>query len=204
MKYNGVDTPSNGMLAVSTEGIVLIDTAWTKEQTRALLALAKESFGKECVLAVITHAHEDRIGGIDVLLEKGIKTISTGLTVKMAEKQGYKTPEPDIPMEGPYLLYYSGLKAEIAYYGEGHTCDNIIVWFPVEKVLFGGCLVKGKGADNLGNISDANLEQWPLTLQAVLQKYKTAELVIPGHGQWGGTELIDNTLALLRAAGGEK
>ena len=28
------------------------------------------------------------------------------------------------------------------YGGQGHTPDNIVIWFDKEKILYGGCLVK--------------------------------------------------------------
>ena len=58
-------------------------------------------------------------------------------------------------------------------------------------------MVKSMNSSGLGNLSDANTQQWPLTLQKVKNKFPEAEIVIPGHGAFGGTELIDHTLNLL-------
>lgn len=87
---------------------------------------------------------------------------------------------------------------EVFYPGEGHSPDNIVVWLPEYKVLFGGCLVKELDSKGLGNTTDANLEQWPISINKVLEKYPDAEVVIPGHGNWGGIELIEHTLELLK------
>ncbi len=79
--------------------------------------------------------------------------------------------------------------------GEAHTEDNIIAYIPSEKVLFGSCVVKSLRADK-GNTTHANLFMWPETVKKVRKKYKIAEIVIPGHGQPGGLELLDYTIRL--------
>jgi metallo-beta-lactamase class B len=64
-------------------------------------------------------------------------------------------------------------------------------------VLFGGCIIKSLNSQGLGSTKDANVEQWPISLNKVLEKYSDAEVVIPGHGKWGSIELIKHTLDLL-------
>ena len=43
--------------------------------------------------------------------------------------------------------------------GEGHTKDNIVIWFDIEKILYCGCFVKSTESIELGNIVDANTSQ---------------------------------------------
>jgi glyoxylase-like metal-dependent hydrolase (beta-lactamase superfamily II) len=87
------------------------------------------------------------------------------------------------------------------YPGEGHTRDNIVVWFPARRVLFGGCVVKSIEAGGLGNVNDANLESWPATIGKVMARYPNAKYVIPGHQRWSGRDALRHTLALLAKAG---
>jgi metallo-beta-lactamase class B len=193
--YNGSRTPSNGVIAVSSKGLVLIDTPWNNAQTKELIKLTKSVFKKDIVLAIITHAHEDRIGGIDTLIENKVDVRSSSLTVKEAEKNGFKKPEPKLDSDPK--IAFGNISMDVLYPGEGHTVDNITVWFPQYKVLFGGCLIKSLESDNIGNIADANIKQWPFSVKKVLEKYPDAEIVIPGHGKWGNLELVNHTLELL-------
>ena len=39
--------------------------------------------------AVVTHAHDDRIGGLNTLYKYGVKVHSTKLTADFARQQGY-------------------------------------------------------------------------------------------------------------------
>ena len=60
-------------------------------------------------------------------------------------------------------------------------------------------MVKALESRNLGNISDADIDSWPVTIEKVLKRYGDANIVVPGHGAHGGTELLSHTLNLLRA-----
>jgi metallo-beta-lactamase class B len=192
--FNGNRTPSNGMLVISSEGIVLIDTPWNNGQMRELLKLTQEVFKKEITTAIITHAHADRIGGIDTLIDSGIDVLSTSQTAQEAEKNGYAKPQPKL--DSGQIIVVGHEKFEIYYPGEGHSVDNITVWLPDDKVLFGGCLIKSLESKDLGSTTDANIEQWPGSIEKVLKKYSNAEVVIPGHGKWGDIGLVHHTLEL--------
>lgn len=48
-----------------------------------------------------------------------------------------------------------------------YTADNIIIWFDKQKILYGGCLIKGRDAENLGYLGDANVTAYYSTLKKV-------------------------------------
>ncbi len=195
-QINGYDTPSNGLIVISSEGIVLVDTPWDDEQTSELIKVVKRNFNKDIVLAIISHAHEDRIGGIKTLLENKIKTIGYKLTSDKAKELGYK--EPIRFYEEDTSIVVGSTLINLFYPGPAHTVDNIVVWLPLERILFGGCMIKSLMSESLGNVSDADVTAWPNSVSKLLTKYEEAEVVIPGHGKWGGKSLIHHTLALLK------
>lgn len=196
-EYNGNRYPSNGLVVITSVGPVLIDTPWTNPQTEELIKLVRSKFGHDFKMAIVTHAHKDRIGGIDSLLDKGINVQSTPLTAIEARKNKFKEPTPAFT-EINSTIEIGNTKFEIFYPGPGHSPDNIIVWLPQYQILFGGCLVKSLDAKSKGNTGDADLVQWPLSLKKVLQKYPSAKMVIPGHGLPGGIELIEHTLEVIK------
>lgn len=75
--------------------------------------------------------------------------------------------------------------------------EIVAIWLSDYKVIFGGCLIKSMTSEDLGSIDDANLLQWPQSVQQVEDKYSEAEVVIPGHGRTGSVELMEHTLDLL-------
>jgi len=193
---NGYNTPSNGLIILSSDGLILIDTPWDDEQTAELIKITRQKFNKEIVLAVISHAHEDRIGGINALLENKIKTIGYKLTAVKAKELGYKEPT-QFYSEDTSIVVGSTL-LNIYYPGPAHTIDNIVVWIPMERILFGGCMVKSLMSESLGNITDADLISWSGAVSKLLLKYEETKVVVPGHGKWGGKSLLHHTLALLK------
>ncbi|MEM9338582.1 MAG: subclass B1 metallo-beta-lactamase [Bacteroidota bacterium] len=78
----------------------------------------------------------------------------------------------------------------LSFHGSGHTLDNIISYFPSEKVLFGGCLVKSIGAKK-GYLGDADTTEWTNATNNIRCEFKNFKVVIPGHGKPGGPELLD-------------
>jgi metallo-beta-lactamase class B len=86
-------------------------------------------------------------------------------------------------------------KVNIDFLGEGHTCDNIIGYFSLDEIMFGGCLIKEPGAGK-GNLEEANVAEWSETVKKVKKKYPNVKIIIPGHGKVGDIELLDYTIQL--------
>jgi metallo-beta-lactamase class B len=192
---NGYRTDSNGMIIDCSTELVLVDTCWNDKQTLALLKKTKELFNKQISLAIITHSHADRIGGIRALLANRIKVVSTTLTSKMAATSGYPTPLPELN-QTQTNLQIGNIEIKVYFPGPGHTKDNIVVWIPTDYVLFGGCLIKSIQSNNLGNTADADLDKWGSSIQNLKNQYPLAKFVIPGHGPIGGIELLQHTIDL--------
>lgn len=195
--YNGSRTISNGLLVLTTKGLVLVDTPWTNDQTKELIKLTREKFKQNIVAAIITHAHIDRIGGIKTLLDNKIDVKSTQLTAQKAEKLGYAKPNPSITSDDT-ILSFGETKLEVYFPGEGHTADNIVVWLPAYRILFGGCIVKPLESKSMGNTTDANVKAWPNSIENLINKFSNAEIVIPSHGKWGDKQILTHTLDLLK------
>lgn len=190
--------PSNGLVVGTDQGPLLIDSAWDDEQTGRIAAWARERFGAPLRRAVATHSHDDRLGGIDTLRALGVRMGALDLTRKLAARRGDATL-PDVLLTARQQALRDGWGFEVFHPGAGHAPDNVVVWFPEERVVFGGCLVKSAAARDLGFTGDADLASWPGAVAAVARRYPEARIVVPGHGAPGGTDLLDHTRALLAA-----
>lgn len=199
-EWNGTTYDHNGLIVATSKGVVLIDTAWdTKEnyqKTEELLKMIKKHLKKKVVRALVTHAHDDSIGGIQALLNQGIDVRSTLLTAKLAKERGYPSPKPTL--DAKPVMKVGDTVIEAFYPGEGHSQDNITVWLPQYQLLFGGCFIKDLGAKDLGNLSDANVDQWDDSVKKLIKKYPQVKTVIPGHGKWGDKSLLFHTIDLIK------
>lgn len=194
--YKGEQVPANGMYVLTTQGAVLIDTPWDTTQFQPLLDSIQARHHQSVSMCIATHSHEDRTGGLDFLKMRGIRTYTSLKTDKISKTQGQKRSEFLIDQD---TVFSMGAHTFQTYYsGPGHTPDNIIVWFDHEKVLYGGCLVKSVDATDLGNLNDANLEEWDDTIRRIQKKFPEPEYIIPGHGRWNSKKALKHTLKLLK------
>lgn len=186
---------SNGMFIIRNGKAFMIDTPVTNEATKALVVFLKDSLHVQTVLFIGGHFHVDCIGGMEYLKKAGIKTILNKRTeIKCKE---LKLPLPDTTFDENYFFNFEGIPVECRFVGGGHTVDNIVVYFPIQKILFGGCLVKSANSPNLGNIQDAVVCEWKETIERIIDLYPSTKIVIPGHGDYGGIELLHHTIKLV-------
>lgn len=194
--FGGTKVPANGLLVNTSDGVVMIDTAWDDEQTDLLLVWIKENLNRPVKMCVVTHAHDDRLGGIKTLQKNSIPVYSTAQTAQLAQEN--KAGKPDAVLTlGPLRVGQQQL--EVYYPGAGHAPDNIVVYLPKERLLFGGCFVKDASATNLGNLADADVGNWAGAVEKVEKKFPKVKTVVPGHGALGDCQLLQHTKALVQA-----
>lgn len=187
--------PSNGMLVIDKGEALVIDTPWDTTQFQALLdSLAV--FEAKPIAVVSTHFHDDRTAGLAYYRLKNIPTYSTAFTKILCDEKGEK--QAAYTFSKDTLFKVGTLTVQTFYPGAGHSPDNIVLYVPEDKVLFGGCLVKSYESSSLGNLSDANTEEWPSSLQKVLAHFKDLAITIPGHQDWSQPHSIRKSLELLR------
>lgn len=111
---------SNGLIVRDGNELVLIDTAWGVEETRALLAWIDEEIGLPIRTALATHFHDDRLGGGAVLAERGLSMMAHPMTVTLAAAEG-NTPAPTAiaGLASGRKVSFGGV--EVFYPGGGHT-----------------------------------------------------------------------------------
>jgi metallo-beta-lactamase class B VIM len=197
---NGSTFPSNGLaVADGDDGLFLVDTAWGEVATVNLVRRLEEVTGRKVTRAVTTHFHYDRVAGADVLTEMGVETLAHPRTIPLANRLGGPTPRNAVEALAAPGGHATVGPVELFYPGAGHAEDNLVVWVPEAKVLFGGCAVREAATSSAGNTADADMESWPEAIRRVRARYPEAEVVVPGHGEPGGTELLDHTIEVLEA-----
>lgn len=194
--YQGNRIPAHGMYFVTGAGVVLFDTPWDSTQFQPLLDSIQIKHQKKVIICIATHWHSDRTAGLAYYKQKGIKTYTTVLTDELSKKNNKKRAEFLLTTD---TVFRAGEYSFETYYpGEGHTADNIIIWFSKERILYGGCLIKGADAENLGFLGDANVNAYETTLKNVQQKCPDPQYIIVSHSDWTNNHSLNHSIKLAK------
>ncbi|MBK8342807.1 MAG: BlaB/IND/MUS family subclass B1 metallo-beta-lactamase [Bacteroidetes bacterium] len=188
--------PSNSMYLVTNEGVVLFDTPWDSTQTQPLLDTIMARHNKKVIMSISTHYHDDRTEGLSYLASKGVKTYSSKKTYILGKANNEDTAQHYFYNDTTFVV--GNYTFQTYYPGEGHTADNIVVWFPLQKVLYGGCFVKSTESPSIGYVGNANLATWKKSVKNVEHRFKHPAYIIPGHYSWESTKSLRYTKKLIR------
>ncbi len=191
---NGTPFPSNSMYLVTDKGVVMFDTPWDSTQFQPLLDSIKARHHADVVLCIATHFHADRTAGLAFLKARGVKTFTSLATYNLCKERGEKQAEFYFTKDTVFNI--GGYSFQTYYPGKGHTSDNIVIWFEKQKILYGGCFIKSIETQDIGNIADADVVAWPVSVKKVMQKFPNARYVIPGHFGGTGPDALQHTLQL--------
>ncbi len=185
---------SNGLILIDKDSAFLFNTAANDSLTALLVSWMETQMGLKVVGFVPNHWHQDCMGGLRYLQGRHVKSYANQRTIKLAKK--HHLPLPDVGFNKSLKLQLGETAIECYYPGPAHSMDNIVVWIPSERILFAGCMVKSLSSTNLGNLADGDERLYPKTLKQVSIRFPSATYVIPGHGDFGGRELIQHTRKL--------
>lgn len=193
VEYGNV--PCNGMVVINNNEAVIFDSPTDTTGSKELIKFVSQKLNANTIGVIPTHFHADCIGGISAFEERNIPVYLSRLTKELVSGDSLSILEKSITFEDSLSVNVGGEKVLAQYFGEGHTKDNIIGYFPKEEAMFGGCLIKSIGSGK-GNLEDANVEEWAQTARKIKLRYPEVEIVIPGHGKLGNSKLLDFTIEL--------
>jgi metallo-beta-lactamase class B len=190
------NVPCNGLVVRNGKETIVFDTP-TNDSTSLELIQWIESYLRCKINAIIpTHFHDDCLGGLKAFDEHRVPSYAYFKTIELARVNNYTVPKNSFTDS---LVLPLGNTCIVArYFGEGHTRDNTVGYFPSEQILFGGCLLKSVNASK-GFLGDAVVTSWSATVQKIKDEYPHIKLVVPGHGSFGNQQLLDYTIKLFSA-----
>lgn len=184
------NVPCNGLIVYHSGQTVIFDTPTQDAAAEELIRWVKDSLKCTVMAVVPTHFHVDCLGGLDAFHAQGIPSYANAKTIELATANGAAVPQHSFNDSIAFTL--GDEQVEAKFFGEGHTADNVVGYFPADRVLFGGCLIKELDASK-GYLGDANVAAWSGTVERVKQAYPDVRLVVPGHGAHGDGRLLDYT-----------
>ena len=202
--FIGKEGATNSGFVVTNEGIVVIDTQGPKELALLLKKKIHEITDKPVVYVINTHFHGDHTFGNQYFKEAKeiISHENTNKNLIEKDKQhreqfkkffgensleSFELTLPTKTIKDTLTLRVGNKTMEIAYLGKGHTDGDIIVYLPIERVLFGGDLLYNNRLPWLG---DAYTGDWIETLNKL--KHFDAGVYVPGHGDIGNIAMLQD------------
>lgn len=187
--------PCNGMVVADNKEAVVFDTPADSVGSEELIEYFENGLHVNMKAIIPTHFHADCVGGLKEFHQHTIASFANEQTIKILKERNDGSPIPQNGFTDSLELTVGAFKVYAGFFGEGHTVDNVVGYFPEDNILFGGCLIKESGAGK-GNLEDANVSAWPATVQKLQEKFPQIRIIIPGHGKRGGAELLNNTIGL--------
>lgn len=187
--------PCNGVLVRNNNEVIVFDTPTNDKSAEELIKWISETLHCKINAVIPTHFHDDCLGGLKAFHDNNIPSYANFKTIELAKENKYTVPQNGFK---DLLTLKVGKESITAkFFGEGHTKDNVVGYFPSENVMFGGCLVKELKASK-GYLGDANLSEWSNTVEKVKNAYPNVAIVVPGHGEYGNQKLLDYTINLFK------
>src|SRR3990172_3342380 len=208
--YVGKNLNSNAGIALTQEGVVLIDSGHNPTDSRDILAAVKKLTSLPIRFLIDTEPHPDHTTGHFVHSPPAVIIGHEGAAESMrgrerdtpgriqklagvspeigAALQGYRFVPPHIEYRQKMTLNVGERTLELYYFKNIHSEADTAIWLPNERVVFAAASVGVKRFSNLRpfvKISD--------TLEAIkMMKALNPEVVVPGHGDPGSVKILDD------------
>jgi len=186
----------NGLIVRDNSEAIIFDTPTNDNCSKELIKWINETLNCKINAVIPTHFHDDCLGGLKAFEEDHIPSYANVKTIELAKENNLVVPQNGFT--DTLILNVGDEIITVKFFGEGHTKDNVVGYFPSERIMFGGCLIKEIDAGK-GYLGDANVIDWSSTVEKVKKEYPDVKIVVPGHGEYGDKKLLDYTISLFKA-----
>lgn len=189
------NVPCNGLIVRDNKETIIFDTPTNDKSSTELITWIQKTLDSKINAIIPTHFHDDCLGGLKAFHDLQISSYANFKTIELAKANDFVIPKNGF--KDSLNLKVGKEKIIAKFFGEGHTKDNIVGYFPSENIMFGGCLVKELNATK-GYLGDANVADWSTTVQKIKAAFPDVKTVVPGHGAYGNGNLLDYTIKLFQ------
>jgi len=205
--YKGKGSESNCAIILTEDGVVLIDSGNSPTDSVAVMQALKKLTDKPVRFLINTEPHADHTTGHFVFSPAAVIVAAAGAGDSMrkaydAERvkkmmadpeigpaaKGYRQIVPHVEYQDKMTLASGERAFQLFYLKNVHSEADSAIWLPKERVLFAAASVGVKRFNNLRPFVSI-----PDTLAAIkMMRALGPEVVIPGHGEPGSVEILDN------------
>ncbi len=192
--YLAVDTfftQENSVVYIGPDFVTVVGATWTPHTAELLTAQIRKITKKPIREVIIPDYHADRSGGAPYFRKLGAKLIARQQTADLLKQRferdvvGLRKAYegfPPIPLVLPDTIHpgdfeLQGGRIKAIYTGAGHTPDGIFVYFPQEKVLYTGCIIKAQ----VGSLASGDIHEYPKTIRKLQALKLDYDVILAGH-----------------------
>jgi glyoxylase-like metal-dependent hydrolase (beta-lactamase superfamily II) len=178
----------NSGILTSDSLVIVIDTKMDAAAEQ-LSKMVREIAGNKPILVVNTHYHPDHSAGNQFYKAQSVLA-GGNYTKEFWEKEASKQTLPTVWLKDRMDIKIGTDTVTILNLAKNvHTASDLVVYLHRRKMLFGGDVILNKQAPAL--FGDADPEGY-LAAFDWLPKHYDIRHIIPGHGDIGGIEILDN------------
>lgn len=202
---------SNAAFVVGSEGVIVIDALGSPVLADALIDAIQKITSKKIAAVIVTHYHADHIYGLQSFKKLGAKIIAHPAAREYLNSETAKQRlevsrtelapwvdqltllvEADDWIAKETNLKLAGIELLVKPVGPSHTPEDLVIYFPKEKILFTGDLLFRGRLPFIGATADT--KPWIEALSSFLSL--NAAIAVPGHG--GVSETAPTDIVMLR------
>jgi metallo-beta-lactamase class B len=209
------DIMTNSLVYLGLSQVTVVGASWTPETAKLVADQIKQITPLPITEVIDTSPDPEWSGGNGYWERIGAKVLAIDITARLLQNTwrttvaDFRQAHPSYPDEPPVLPteVHSGDfqlqdgNIRCFYLGPSHTPGDIFVYFPKERVLDAGSILK----EHLGNMAKADVKAYPRTLRRLEALHLDTNMIVSGH--WSavhGPDLIEHYLELLRENAAQK
>jgi glyoxylase-like metal-dependent hydrolase (beta-lactamase superfamily II) len=194
----GVEGRPNAGFVVTPAGVIVIDALASPGEGRVLMRTIRTVTRAPVRYLVLTHHHPDHTFGAIVFKRAGARIIAhpdrrtlanidgddrlasdwTGV-MGLEQMRGFAYADtPDIAVRHDTLLAVGGRRIQIIRPGPAHTAGDLMVWLPVDRVLFAGDVLVEDGVSMMVDGSSTAMLRALARIDSL-----NPRIAVPGHGR---------------------
>src|SRR5579862_5011307 len=193
---------ANTGIIVGTNGVIVVDTKTTVDSSKDVIAEIAKITPKAVNTAIVTHSDGDHVNGLAgfppgltiIAQENCKKEMEASAGTRGAAPQD-RLPTKTIAKDETMTI--DGVRVRLLHWAPAHTSGDLIVFFPDQKVVFGGDLLVTNRPDTLIHVEKhGSAAGWIQNVKGMIAL--NADTYVTGHGDLMTKDDVQKKLALIQ------
>jgi cyclase len=192
----------NTGIIVGTTGVIVVDTKTTVDSSKDVQAEIGKITPKAVDTAIVTHSDGDHVNGL-AGFPPGLTIISQeNCKAEMIASAGGRGAAPQDRLPTKLIakdesMTIDGVHVRLLHWAPAHTSGDLIVFFPDQKVVFGGdILVTNRPDTNIHVDKHGSAAGWIENVKGMIAL--DADVYVTGHGDLMTKDDVKKKLALIQ------